>query len=83
MTIFGVSPVNAEMNFSPFDIYFREIEINGTYAITHDSFRRSIALSTNRINVTSLITERLGLNEIRRAFELAEKKEGLKKMIYP
>ena len=84
VTIFGVSPVNAEMNFSPFDVYFREIEINGTYAITHDSFRRSIALlSTNRIDVTSLITDRLGLNEIRRAFELAEKKEGLKKMIYP
>jgi NADPH2:quinone reductase len=82
--IFGVSPVNAEMNFSPFDIYFREIEINGTYAITRDSFRRSIALlSSNRIDVSSLITERFELNDIRRAFELAEKKEGLKKLIHP
>ncbi len=84
ITIFGVPPVRAEVSISPFDVYFREIEINGTYAITSDSFRRSIALlSASRIDVTSLITERLELDEIKSAFSLAEKRQGLKKLIHP
>ena len=84
VTIFGVAPVNSKIETSPFDIYFREIEIIGAYAITRDAFQRSISmLQSGRIRVEPLITERFPLNEISKAFTLAEKKEGLKKIIYP
>lgn len=84
VNIFGVAPVNSKIDTSPFDIYFREIEVVGTYAITREAFRRSIAmLQSGRIKIEPLITERFPLSDIAKAFTLVEKKEGLKKLIYP
>jgi L-iditol 2-dehydrogenase len=84
VTIFGVPPVGSKVDLSPFDIYFREIAIVGVYAITRDTFRRSIAmLGSGRVRIDRLITERFALNDIVKALTLAEKKAGLKKVIYP
>jgi len=84
VTVFGVPPTKSAMEISPFDIYFREISIVGIYALTRDTFRRSIAmLRSGRIRIDPLITERFALDEIVKALTLAEKKEGLKKLIYP
>jgi NADPH2:quinone reductase len=84
VTIFGVPPVSSKMDLSPFDVYFREIAIVGVYAITRDTFRRSIAmLGSGRVKVDRLITERFALNDIVKALTLAEKKAGLKKIVYP
>jgi len=84
VVIFGVAPVESKVDMSPFDTYFREIEIVGSYAITREAFGRSIAmLRSGRIKIEPLITERFQLNELPKAFALMEKKEGLKKLIYP
>jgi len=84
VVIFGVAPVESRVDISPFDAYFREIEIVGSYAITREAFLRSIAmLRSGRIKVEPLITERFKLSELAKAFALMEKKEGLKKLVYP
>jgi len=84
VVIFGVAPVESRVDISPFDTYFREIEIVGSYAITREAFWRSISmLRSGRIKIEPLITERFKLSELAKAFNLMEKKEGLKKLIYP
>jgi len=84
VVIFGVAPVESRVDISPFDTYFREIEIVGSYAITREAFWRSISmLRSGRIKIEPLITERFKLSELAKAFDLMEKKEGLKKLIYP
>ncbi|WP_323677281.1 zinc-dependent alcohol dehydrogenase family protein [Halorubellus sp. PRR65] len=82
--IFGVPDQDATMEVSPFDIYFNEIDIHGTYALTRESFERAVTLlRTERIDAASLITERIGLDDIPSAFDRMERAEGLKKMVVP
>lgn len=82
--IFGVPDQDATIEVSPFDIYFNEIDIHGTYALTRESFERAVTLlQTGRIDARSLITERLGLEDIPDAFDRMERAEGLKKLIVP
>jgi len=82
INVFGVADNNAISNISPFDVYFRELKIVGTFALTLDSFSHSLALlSANRINVDSIITEELPLQEIKIGVEKMIKNEGLKKHI--
>jgi len=84
VTIFGVPPVDSKVDLSPFDIYFREKELVGVYAITRDSFRRSISmLASGRVRVDPLITEHFQLTNVGSAFTMMEKREGLKKIISP
>jgi L-iditol 2-dehydrogenase len=82
--IVGVPPQDATMEVSPFDIYFDEIDLVGTFALTQESFERAITLLRNdRIEVDPLISEELGLDELPVAFERMENTEGLKKLIIP
>ena len=82
VNIFGVAPTAAKIEVSPFDVYFREIEIVGTYALTAEDFRRSISLvHSRRIKTQPIITDRFPLERIREAFLQIEKKKGLKKHV--
>ena len=82
IVIFGVPPRNALASFSPFDVYFRELEIIGSHAVSVESFIRSARLiSRGRINLKALITEVYKLENLEEAFKKAERGEGLKKLI--
>jgi len=82
IVIFGVSPRDAVANFSPFDVYFRELEVVGSYAVSAESFIRSSALiSQGRVNLDALITEVYDLEDLEKAILKAEKAEGLKKLV--
>jgi len=80
--IFGVPPKDALVNFSPFNIYFNELKIVGSYALTPNSFLKSAKLiSKGRINFNYIITETYPLERLNEAIRKAEKGEGLKKLI--
>jgi len=82
IVIFGVPPKEALASLSPFDIYFRELEIIGSYAVPMDCFIRSAALiSHGRMKLDPLITEIYRLEDLEQAILKAEKGEGLKKLI--
>lgn len=82
--IFGVPDQNATMEINPFDIYFDEIDLHGTYALTQESFERAVRLlREGRIDADVLVTERIGLDEIPAAFERMADAEGLKKVVVP
>jgi NADPH2:quinone reductase len=82
--IFGVPPQDATMEINPFDIYFDEVDVRGTFALTQESFERAVTLlRTGRIDADALVTEEIGLADIPGAFERMASAEGLKKIVRP
>jgi NADPH2:quinone reductase len=82
--IFGVPPEDATIEISPFDIFYEEREVVGTYSLTPNTFARAVTLLQNgRIDVDSLITDEFALEGLEDAFDQMENRQGLKKMVYP
>jgi len=82
--IFGVPDQDATMEVSPFDIYFDEVDLRGTFALSQESFERAVGLlRTGRIDADAMVTEEIGLDDIPSAFERMERAEGLKKVVRP
>jgi len=82
--VFGVPPEDATVELSPFDLFFEEREVIGTYSLTPDAFARAVRLLQNgRIDVDSLVTDDFSLDGLEDAFDQMENREGLKKMVYP
>lgn len=80
----GVPPQDATMEFSPFDLYFNEVSMVGTFALTQESFERAVTLLRNdRIDADPLVTEEIGLDGLPGAFERMGNTEGLKKLVVP
>lgn len=82
--VFGVPPEDATVEFSPFDLFFEEREVVGSYSLTPNTFARAVTLLQNgRIDVDTLVTDEFGLDGLETAFEQMESREGLKKIVYP
>jgi NADPH2:quinone reductase len=82
--VFGVPPEDATVEFSPFDLFFEEREVLGSYSLTPNTFARAVTLLQNdRIDVDTLVTDEFGLDGLETAFEQMEAREGLKKVVYP
>lgn len=82
--IVGVPEQDATMEINPFEIYYNDLDIRGTFALTHETFERAVTLLRNgRIDAESLVTEEIGLGGIPSAFEQMESNDGLKKVVVP
>ncbi|MFB6135657.1 MAG: zinc-dependent alcohol dehydrogenase family protein [Halobacteriaceae archaeon] len=82
--VFGVPPRDATVEVNPFDVYYRELDLVGTYALTPAAFSEALALLRGgRVEVDPLVTEELGLDELEVAFDRMERSEGLKKLVRP
>lgn len=82
--VFGVPPEDATIEVSPFDVFYDELELVGTYSLTPGTFARAITLlETDRIDVESLVTDEYTLDEIQGAFDRMGEQDGLKQMVYP
>lgn len=82
--IFGVPPQDTTVEIDPFDIYYDELELVGTFSLTPDSFVRAVTLlQRERIDPAVLITDEYALEGLQDAFDQMEEKVGLKKVIYP
>lgn len=81
--LFGVAPQKAEITVKPYHIYAHEITITGSFI---NPFTHGAALSllaAGRIKVAEIISHRLGLDELPRAFELLEARQASKIVILP
>jgi len=82
--VFGVPDQDATWEINPFDIYFEEVDVRGSFAISQESFERAVTLlRTGRIDADALVTEEIGLEDIPSTFERMENAEGLKKIVRP
>ncbi|MFC4360543.1 zinc-dependent alcohol dehydrogenase family protein [Halobium salinum] len=82
--IVGVPKQDATMEINPFELYYNDLDIRGTFALTQETFERAVSLlRQGRIDAESLVTEEIGLEDIPDAFERMENNEGLKKVVIP
>ncbi len=82
--VFGVPPQGTTVEIDPFDVYYDELELVGTFSLTPNDFARAVTFLRNgRIDVDPLVTDEYDLDGLSDAFTQMEDKEGLKKMIYP
>ena len=82
--VFGVPPQDATVEIDPFEIYFDELDLVGTFSLTPDAFRRAVVgLQQGHVETDPLVTDQLGPGELEDAFARMERAEGLKKQIVP
>ena len=82
--IFGVPPQDQTIEISPFDVYYNESDILGSFGSNLDTTQRAVELlKYDRVEAEPIITERYGLSDLERAFEQMEDQDGLKKLIRP
>ncbi|MBS4206598.1 zinc-dependent alcohol dehydrogenase family protein [Bacillus sp. FJAT-50079] len=78
---FGVVPPNEFMEFSPNDIFLKELTVLGSH-INPYSHYKALEIIEN-LNLESLITARFNLEQIEDAFIYAKSGRGFKVAVYP
>lgn len=82
--VFGVPPQDATVEVDPFDIFYDELQLLGTYSLTPDAFSRAVTfLRRGRIDADALVTDEYGLGGLPDAFEEMDNQVGLKKIVRP
>ena len=70
--VFGVTPNDARVSFSPYEIFRKDLTILGSFAVNR-TFQESIAMiQSGRVKVEPLISHTLPLEEFAQGFELAQ-----------
>lgn len=84
LLFFGVCPSNAKIQISPYEIYKRELKIYGTFAILYTAQQAIDIIRAKKINVETLVSHRLRLDEFSNALEmLKDRSRSMKIMIEP
>jgi len=85
LNIFGVSPQDAVWEVKPFELYDKELTITTSYRSPF-TFQRAVKIaSSGKVNLKPLISHVFRLEEIQRAFEVAEKRleDAVKVLVKP
>ena len=83
LLFFGVNPTEARVAISPYDVYRKDLEIHGSFALRytfHDAFA---LLQGGAIDVAPLVSDRLPIERFPEALELAGSGEAFKVQIQP
>ncbi len=82
LVIFGVSPEDAVWKVRPFELYDKELTIKTSYRSPY-TFQRAVKIAVSgRVRLKPLISHIFKLDDIHRAFEVAEKRlEGAVKVL--
>ncbi len=81
--IFGVCPANSSISISPFQVYHKDLTILGSMAINY-TFDPAIAmLEAGAVQVKSLVTHSLPLDDFEDALSLAGSRDAVKVQIAP
>lgn len=79
VNLFGGTFPAATMTIDPNIIHYKQLKVVGSYHFTPRQFRTALQLmSRHAVDVRSLISHRLSLREVARAFEIAASREGMK-----
>lgn len=70
--VFGVTPRDARVSFSPYEVFRKDLTILGSFAVNR-TFQESIAMiRSGRVKVEPLISHTLPLEDFAQGFELAQ-----------
>jgi D-arabinitol dehydrogenase (NADP+) len=83
LLFFGVNPPDARIGVSPYDVYAKDLEIHGSFALRY-TFHDAVALlESGAVDVRPLLSERFPIERFPEAFELAGSGEAFKVQIQP
>ena len=83
LLFFGVNPTEATIKISPYQVYKKDLEILGSFALRY-TFHQAIALLQNgSVDVKPLLAERLPIERFPEALRLAGSGDALKVQIQP
>jgi len=83
LLFFGVNPTEARIAVSPYDVYRKDLEILGSFALRftfHDAFA---LLQAGAVDVAPLLSDRLPIDRFPEALRLAASGDALKVQIQP
>jgi D-arabinitol dehydrogenase (NADP+) len=83
LLFFGVNPPDARISISPYEVYRRDLQIFGSFALRF-TFQDALALlESGTVDVKPLLSERLPIDRFAEALGLAGSGEALKVQIQP
>jgi D-arabinitol dehydrogenase (NADP+) len=83
LLFFGVNPPDARISISPYEVYRRDLQIFGSFALRF-TFQDAVALlASGAVDVKPLLSERLPIDRFAEALGLAGSGEALKVQIQP
>jgi 2-desacetyl-2-hydroxyethyl bacteriochlorophyllide A dehydrogenase len=83
LLFFGVNPPEARISISPFDVYRKDLEIQGSFALRYTFYDAFALLQSGSVDVLPLLSERFPIDRFPEALELAASGEALKVQIQP
>src|SRR5262249_18411916 len=83
LLFFGVNPPDARVPISPFDVYRKDLEIYGSFALRYTFYDAFALLESGVVDVTRLLSERFPIERFPEALELAASGDALKVQIQP
>jgi len=80
---FGVVSPDELAKVSPYDVYYREVTIRGSFVNPFTHARAVDLLASKQIDVMPLVTRRFGLDDAAKALEAAADKDTIKILLAP
>jgi len=81
--VYGVYPEKERINWSPYDIFRKEITIKGSFAQTHCFDRSLLYLESHQVKVDEIVTQEYRLEDYGFALENLKTRQGIKSAIIP
>ncbi|MGQ9630672.1 MAG: zinc-dependent alcohol dehydrogenase family protein [bacterium] len=78
LLFFGVCPKDAKISLKPFDVYSKDLEIYGTFALCYTFYPAIELLENGAINVKPLLSHKIPIEDFPRAFDLMRSGDSLK-----
>ena len=83
LLFFGVNPTEARVAVSPYDVYRKDLEILGSFALRYTFHDALVLLENGTIYVAPLLSDRFAIDGFPEAFRLAGSGDALKVQIQP
>jgi 2-desacetyl-2-hydroxyethyl bacteriochlorophyllide A dehydrogenase len=83
LLFFGVNPTEARISVSPFDVYRKDLEVLGTFALRYTFHDAMALLRSGAVEVEPLLSDRFPIEGFPEALDLARSGEALKVQIQP
>ncbi len=81
--VYGVYPEAARINWSPYEIFKRELTIKGSFAQTHCFDRALLYLQSGKLKVDEIVTDEFALQDYDRALDGLRERTGIKSAVVP
>ncbi len=83
VVVYGVYPESAKMQWSPYEIFRRELTIKGSFSQNHCFDRALHYLESGRVKVDEVVTQEFELSAYDKALDMVRSRQGIKTIVLP